>query len=287
MRLARSLGLITLGSVLCVSVLADRQTNASSQVAIEMPAVLQSPSVSPSPTPQPDNETKQPNAVRRFFSWTFDQVARPFRKQPQPICVLPMMVRSITPSKSLITFCPTAVSTNPNCSPDREVKLLADADSPFRDELGYSWTATGGTIQGEGREATWDLSGLTEGTYTATVEVNDGNQHTAYGSTSVTIALCPDCDRPPPLCPTVSVSCPDRIENQTMTFEAIMTGGDPELKPTYNWSVTAGKIISGQGTSKITVDISELGPRSITATVLLDGAHPACTIYRASCTKPH
>jgi K319L-like, PKD domain len=164
---------------------------------------------------------------------------------------------------------------------------MADAADPNRDELTYSWTVTGGTVRGEGREATWDLSGLAEGTYTATVEVNDGNQHTATGSTTVTIALCSGCDRPPPLCPTVSVSCGTRVANQSITFEASVAGGDPETKPNYNWSVTAGKIISGQGTSKITVDISDLGFRSITATVLLGGTHPACTISQASCTSPH
>ena len=287
MRLARSLGLITLGSVLCVSVLAGRDTNASSQVATELPGASQSPSVSPFPTPQHRSETKRPNAVRRLFSWTFDQLRRPFRKEPQVICGLPMTVSSVTASKSLITFCPTTPISNPNCSRDREVKVVADVADPERNELAYSWTVTGGTIRGEGREATWDLSGVAEGTYTATVEVDDGHQHTANGSTSVTIALCSGCDRPPPPCPTVSVSCPDRIDNQATTFEAIVTGGDPEMKLTYNWSVTAGKIISGQGTSKITVDISDLGGRSITAAVLLGGAHPACTISQASCTKPH
>jgi hypothetical protein len=146
---------------------------------------------------------------------------------------------------------------------------------------------TGGTLRGEGREVTWDLSGLAEGTYTATVELNDGNQHTANGSTTVTIALCSGCEAPPPLCPTVSVSCSTRNNNQPMTFEATVTGGDPLMKPIYNWSITAGKIISGQGTSKLTVDISDLGSRSITATVSLDGADPACTIPKASCTNTH
>ena len=179
------------------------------------------------------------------------------------------------------------MSSNLNCSPDREVKVVAYAGESDDTKLLYTWSVTAGTLRGEGREVTWDLSGVAEGSYTAIVEVNDGNQHTANGSTTVTVAVCPGCDRPPPPCPTVSVSCSDRIENQPLTFEAIVTGGDPEMKPTYDWSVTAGKIISGQGTSKITVDISHLGARSITATVLLGGAHPACTIGPASCTKPH
>jgi len=196
------------------------------------------------------------------------------------------MVSSITTSKSLITFCPTA-SPNLACSPDREVKLAANASAPDNIQLLFTWTVTGGTVRGEGREVTWDLSGLAEGTYTATVELNDGNQHTATGSTTVTIALCSGCESPRPLCPTVSVSCSNRIDNQPITFEATVAGGDPEMKPIYNWSVTAGKIISGQGTSKLTVDISDLGSKSITATVSLGGADPSCTISQASCTNSH
>jgi len=287
MSFSRSLSLITLGWVLCVSMLAGREARGRSEV--ELSTARLSSNMSPSPTPQLSSETKQPNPVRRFFSWTFNQLARPFRRQPRFACVLPPVVNSITTSKSLITFCPTTgtMSSNLSCSPDREVKLVANASAPDGIEFLYSWTVTAGTLSGTGREVTWDLSGAAEGTYTATVEVNDGNQHTANGSTTVTIALCSGCDAPPPLCPTVSVSCSNRMDNQTITFEATVAGGDPEMKPTYNWSVTAGKIISGQGTSKLMVDISDLGSRSITATVSLGGADPACTISQASCTNSH
>jgi len=288
-RHVRSLSLITLGCVLCVSVFAGGDTRASFQAPTELPFPHQSPSVSPSPTPQPRSEARRPNAVRRFFSWTADELARPFRRQPRFACILPPTVYSISTSKSLITFCPTTttMSSNLSCSPDREVKLVANATDYDDTELLYTWTVTGGALRGTGREVTWDLSGLPEGSYTATVEVNDGNQHTATGSTTVTIALCSGCDAPPPLCPSVSVSCSNRIDNHSVTFEATVAGGDPEMKPTYNWSVTAGKIISGQGTSKLMVDISDLGTRSITASVSLGGADPACTISQASCTNPH
>lgn len=282
----RSFSLITLGWVLCVSMLGGRDV--CGRVELQ-PAARQAFNISPSPTPQPSSETKRPDPVQRLFSWTFNQLARPFRRQPRFACMLPPIISSITTSKSLITFCPTerTASSNLTCSPDREVQLAANASfSPDGTELLYTWAVTGGTVRGQGREATWDLSGLAEGTYTATVEVNDGNQHTASGSTSVTIALCPGCDAPPPPCPTVSVSCSNRSENQTITFEATVAGGDPEMKPTYNWSVTAGKIISGQGTSKLVVDISDLGSRSITATMSLRGADPSC-VSQASCTNSH
>jgi hypothetical protein len=149
----------------------------------------------------------------------------------------------------------------------------------------YTWSVTGGRLSGEGRQVTWDLSGVANGSYTATVEVNDGNQHTATGNTTVTVADCPGCVPPPPPCPTVSVSCPTDVEaNQPITFTASVSGGAEGASWTYNWSVSAGTISSGQGTSTITVDTASLGGQSVTATVSIGGADPSCTGTTASCT---
>jgi hypothetical protein len=53
---------------------------------------------------------------------------------------------------------------------------------------------------------------------------------------------------------------------------------------TYNWSVSAGTITSGQGTPTITVDTANLAGQSITATLSVGGADPACSGTTASCT---
>jgi len=160
---------------------------------------------------------------------------------------------------------------------------VANASDPDSDQLLYTWSVTGGRLSGEGRQVTWDLSGVANGSYTATVEVNDGNQHTASGNTTVTVADCSGCVPPPPPCPTVSVSCPTDVEpNAPITFTASVQG---EGSWTYNWSVSAGTISSGQGTSTITVDTNGLGGQSVTATVNIGGADPSCTGTSASCTS--
>src|SRR6185369_9308997 len=146
------------------------------------------------------------------------------------------------------------------------------------DQLLYTWSVTGGRLTGEGRSVTWDLSGVANGTYTATVEVNDGNQHTVSSSATVTVADCTDCVKPPPPCPQVSVSCPSDIDaGQPITFTASVPGGDTAATYTYNWSESAGTITSGQGTSSITVDTTGIGGQSVTATVSIGGADPSCT----------
>jgi hypothetical protein len=94
----------------------------------------------------------------------------------------PPVVTSVTPSISTITrVCPPERGTSPNCPSTNEVTLSAVATDPESDQLLYTWSVTGGRLSGEGREVKWDLTGVANGSYTATVEVNDGNQHTASG----------------------------------------------------------------------------------------------------------
>jgi hypothetical protein len=195
-------------------------------------------------------------------------------------------VGSVTPSMaSILRPCPPPTSST-SCTPTgSEVTLVANATDPDNDQLLYTWSVTGGRLSGEGRQVTWDLSGVANGSYTATVEVNDGNQHTASGSTTVTVADCSNCLPPPPPCPVVSVSCPSDVEpNAPITFTASVSSGAPGATYTYNWSVSAGTISSGQGTSTITVDTNGLGGQSVTATVSIGGADPSCTGTTASCT---
>ena len=79
------------------------------------------------------------------------------------------------------------------------------------------------------------------------------------------------------LCPAVSVSSPTEVkEDEPITFTAAVNGGDPDATPTYNWTVSAGTMSSGQGTSVITVDTQGIGPVSVTATVSVGGLDAKC-----------
>ena len=171
------------------------------------------------------------------------------------------------------------------CPARSAVELSANVPVPDVDgKLLYVWTVSAGRIRGEGQKVIWDLSEVAAGTYTTNVEVNDGTGLAANASTKVTIALCPDCITKESPCPTVAVTCPENAEsNQSMKFQAHVYGGDPTVKVTYTWSVSAGKISGGQGTSTITIDVSDVTRRSITATVSIGGYDPAC-VNTASCT---
>ncbi len=187
---------------------------------------------------------------------------------------------SVSSSSASITLpCPPGTSSDScTASASRSVDLTANAADPDNDTLLYTWSVTGGTLSGEGRSVAWNLSGVNAGTYTASVEVNDGNGHTVSSSTTVTVAECTGC-RPP--CPTVSVSCPSDVDQGTpITFTASVNG---DANVTYNWSVSAGTITSGQGTSSISVSTEGLGGQTVTATVELGGLDPSCS-RTASCT---
>jgi hypothetical protein len=61
-----------------------------------------------------------------------------------------------------------------------------------------------------------------------------------------------------------------------------LTGGG-NFNVTYNWTVSAGTITSGQGTPSITIDTTNAAGQSITATVDIGGLPPECDHTR-SCT---
>ena len=217
--------------------------------------------------------SSDPNGFIGQF-WIGHRNARTLPPKPN----LPPTV-SVSGSTASITLpCPEGTSSE-SCSPSasRSVDLTANAADPDNDTLLYTWSVTGGKLTGEGRSVSWDLSGANAGTYTASVEVNDGNAHTANSSTTVTIAGCTGC-KPP--CPTISVSCPSDVDQGSpITYTA--SAGNANV--TYNWSVSAGTISSGQGTSSITVDTAGLGGQTVTATVDVSGLDPSCS-KTASCS---
>lgn len=270
----RAVGLITLGGVLFIVAPANR--------VVMVPVPL--PAASPTPVPPPNSEPKKPNPLKRFFSQVGRVFTRPFRSRVPMINDPPIV--SLRSSSSLITLChPAQWSPSESCSPSNEVMLIVDVPGD-ENEFVFTWLVTAGRLRGNGQKVMWDLNGLAVGTYKATVEVNAGNQLTATDSTTVQVVACADCIWRESPCPTVSVVCPSGVESKQSTyFEATFAGGDTTITPTYLWSVTAGKIISGQGTSKIVVDVSEHAGKWVTATVKLGGFDPGCAeITIASCS---
>jgi hypothetical protein len=204
-------------------------------------------------------------------------------RAPQFLPNQPPVIASFTASSATITLPCDPGTASPTCqaSASQTVQLATAASDPDGDTLLYTYSVTGGKVTGEGPNVSWDLSGVNPGSYTATVEVDDGCGCVAFTSTTVTIAKCTGCVPP---CPTITMSCPDTVDaGAPATLTANVAGGAPGITPTYNWSVSIGTIASGQGTSSITVDTKGLGGQTVTATVEVGGLAPECQ-KTASCT---
>lgn len=149
-----------------------------------------------------------------------------------------------------------AVSTTPDTvvegSGDSTV-VQGKASDPDNDTLTYTWSATGGKIEGNGPEVRWNSQGLAPGKYTITGKVDDGRGGTASSSTDVTVTARPN--RPP------TVSCAASpttvIVGQPVTVTA--TGSDPDKDPlTYTFDATSGKVNASGATGQF--DTTGLAP---------------------------
>lgn len=198
-------------------------------------------------------------------------------QQPAPTPQPPTI--RLDADRQVVTLCPASPSiANPR------VRLKATGFSPDGHPLRYRWTVSGGRIDTtEGTDVVWDLSDAGLGVYTATVTLESGPTGadplcTAFTSTRVVVRSCPP---PRPLCPNISIYCPDTVETGApVTFTASISGGTAGVTPVYRWKVSAGTILSGQGTPTITVDTAGLDGRQINATVEVEGYNLEC---RASC----
>ncbi len=257
----------------CHSVSSQPQTFSAPQASL----TTQDSSPQPTATPTPE-KAKKPNPIRRIINW----LARLFKKKPfqnQP----PILTFSAS-SHDIVLPCSPGTSGQCSVSASTEIQLTTKARDPDGDPLFYTYATTGGRITGTGANVRWDLSGAQPGTYTATVEVDDGCGCVSFSSTTVTVSEPPPgCCVPP--CPTIYISCPTEVitVGQTATVSANVSG-DPNASLTYNWTVSAGTISSGQDTPSITVDTTGVaGGTFITATLEVGGVSPECQ-RTASCT---
>ena len=176
---------------------------------------------------------------------------------------------NLTSDTSVITACPEGNS---------RVNLNARANSPGGFPIRYRWSTSGGRILGEGPTVVWDLAGATPGYYKAFLEIETGNTDSACLALSSTNVLVSPCPPPKPVCPSVQINCPQKVVlDQPLTFTSNVVGGTNVASPTYNWTVSAGTIIEGQGTPTIKVDIAGLSGQTVKASLSMDGYPLDCS----------
>jgi outer membrane protein OmpA-like peptidoglycan-associated protein len=121
------------------------------------------------------------------------------------------------------------------------VAVHVSASSPDKLPLTYSYTASGGVVEGNGPEARWNSSGVNPGAYTVSAKVDDGKGGTASCAAEIKVEERPHHP------PTVSVSAnPATIkvgERSAITCD----GNSPDNLPlTYTYSASGGQV-TGDG----------------------------------------
>lgn len=174
-------------------------------------------------------------------------------------------------------------SVSPRCPPgyrpfpgrtcgDGMLITVIVTDKSENDALIYKYRVSGGRIIGEGAKITWDLSGAAPGTYTITVDVENESK-TQSPTETKTVTVFDHCCNGDCFCPEISVSVATTptLAGEEMIFVANVSGGSGD-DVSYNWTISKGKIIKGQGTPTIKVATnSKMAGNALKATVNFDG----------------
>jgi len=151
-----------------------------------------------------------------------------------------------------------ACSVNPTsvyAGSNDPVAVHVNASSPASLPLTYSYTATGGTVEGTGPDARWNSTGVAVGTYTVNAKVDDGKGGTASCAADIRVEERPH--HPPTISCSANPSTIQPGERSTITS----TASSPDnLDLTYSYSAAAGQV-TGTGPTA-TWDSTGLSPGS-------------------------
>jgi hypothetical protein len=137
------------------------------------------------------------------------------------------------------------------------VAVHVNASDPDNDPLTYSYTATGGAVDGTGADARWNSAGVGVGSYTVNVKVDDGRGGTATCASDIKVEEKPN--HPPTASLAIERSPILPGEHTGVTCN----GSDPDNDPlTYSYTTSGGQI-SGSG-SNVQFDSTGAAPGSYT-----------------------
>jgi hypothetical protein len=154
------------------------------------------------------------------------------------------------------------------------VSVKTTAKDPEDDVLTYNYIVSAGRIVGTGANVSWNLNGVQPGTYTITAGVDDGCGICGAKLTKTISVLEADAV-PPCICPDISIDVRESVKSTDLIFTAQMKNAP--INPTYNWFITEGTLISGQGTNAIRVGLPQQHTAmSATVTIQIGGLDIDC-----------
>jgi len=146
------------------------------------------------------------------------------------------------------------------------VPVRANASDPDGDSLTYTWSASGGHVEGTGSVARWSAGDAAPGVYTITARVDDG--HGGNASCSANVRVEPRPNRPPTV--TCSADRTTVLPGEIVNVSA--DGSSPEgYAIEYEWKSNGGRI-SGSG-SRVQFDTTGLASGSYAVTARATDGH--------------
>jgi len=156
------------------------------------------------------------------------------------------------PNRPPVAAC-TANPTTVYAGSGKSVELRVNARDPDNDPLTYTWTATGGTVDGTGPQVRWNSAGLAVGTYTVTTRVDDGRGGSATCAADIHVAE--QTNRPP----TISCALSPVTVHPGDRVHIVAAASDPDGDPlTYAWHSSVGQI-TGSGAA-VELDTTSVPP---------------------------
>ena len=159
-----------------------------------------------------------------------------------------------------------------SCTADKSMVYLDSGDAvaincigsdPDNDPLTYTWSSTGGKVDGNGPQVRWLSASTPLGSYTIMAKVDDGRGGSA--SSSVAVNVEPKPNHPPTITCSADRSSVFAGEKVHITTNANDPDGD---KLTYTWRANSGQVV-GNGAA-VDFDTSGLAPGNYTVTVRVD-----------------
>jgi outer membrane protein OmpA-like peptidoglycan-associated protein len=160
----------------------------------------------------------------------------------------------------------SATPTSIFAGSDDAVAVHVNASSPDGVPLTYSYATTGGNVLGTGADVRWISIGLSPGTYSVSVRIDDGKGGVASCGMDILVQNKPN--RPPTLSCSANPSSIRPGEPVTITCNASSPEGDVL---TYGYSATAGQIIGGG--SQVQLDSTGMGPGTYVVTAQATDSH--------------
>lgn len=180
--------------------------------------------------------------------------------------------------KNLVCLpCPPDYRISPHSTCNTDMKITVSSAKPENNMLGYEHTISGGRIIGEGAKVIWDMTGAKPGTYQIRIDIEDKLKNEKRAETKIITVIDQDCSGDC-FCPTIAVNTSASAvkAGETLTFTANVSGGSSDIF--YNWIVSDGEIIEGQGTPVIKVaTTSKTAGKIVKATVEIDGICEDCS----------